>query len=523
MTTLKHTRELASSRLSANAKAMAEHEREPFVIAQHLLMTLAGNREVIDMTDGCAGALGAALRDYKPIVNFARSDQSGAVRCSVLPIEQGLSLARERWWQGVVTSNRLTITKPVTGMVSKREILALMLPIRAADGSQDGALGASIDIAYLKRSLSGAVEAKTGVVAIVTAQGLLVAEGNTPLPFKPLLAGTTTDIRMARAADGETWMYATAKLYGADLSVVYAEPRDTLMAAALWQIRSSILLPLISLLLASVAIALGTDRLVVRWLRDLGRVANRFANGDFSSDRSRFEMAPDEVVELSANLHSMAEVIDRRNRELKQALVAQTELTREVHHRVKNNLQIITSLLTLQAGRVNEPTAKEVLGQTRTRISALALMHRLLYEQESGNERGHVMIGEMLEALCQQLRATHLDRPAIMLRCETIEEAVDIDHAVPLGLFAVEAVTNAYRHGFGYSDEGEIILRFQHDVGHLVVEIVDNGTGYTIEDVKNGIGMELMAAFAVQVGGDLHRTSEIGIGTRVMLRLPVRD
>lgn len=520
--TLENTRNLAISRLNANASAVAERERDPFVIAQHLLTTLAANPDVVDMSEGCGVAVAGALRDYRPLVNFARADADGIVQCSVIPYSPGLSLANERWWQRSIKADRLTITNsPIFGRITKRKILVMVLPIRARNGQQMGTLNTGIDVSYLQDALKAAPEGKSGALAIVTADGEIVAHGRQQLAFKPDITGRPDSDLVAETSDGTEWMYIYHKLYSSDLFVLYAEPREQLMATALSQVRASILLPLVSILLASLAIWLGTHRLVVIWLRDLRKVADKFANGDFTGDREKFEKAPEEIAELSADLHSMAEVINKRNSDLTQAMEAKTLLTREVHHRVKNNLQIITSLLTLQAARVRDGGAKNVLAQTRARISALALIHRLLYEQDNNNERGEVSIDNLMGELCGQLRSANRPTTNVELKCQTCNQPVPVDHAVPLALFVVEAVTNAYRHAFAVGSNGLITLGFDIDGDDAALTISDNGKGYAVGTEAGQMGTELMQAFATQVNGQLNISSTIGGGTRVVLRFPL--
>jgi two-component sensor histidine kinase len=274
--------------------------------------------------------------------------------------------------------------------------------------------------------------------------------------------------------------------------------------------------------MASLAIWLGTNRLALVWLQRLRTVAGRFAKGDFTGDQARFEGAPEEIATLSADLHSMAEVIDRRNRDLTQALEAKSMLTREVHHRVKNNLQIINSLLTLQSGRVPDGEVKDVLAQTRARISALALIHRVLYEQENGYEAGAVTIDTLMRELCAQLQsAAYQNSQPIKLHCRAESIFLPIDYAVPVTLFIVEAVTNAFRHAFTDGRAGEISLCLTKTGDGVELCVTDNGCGYAVNNGNMQMGTELMYGFTTQVNGSLSLSSEIGSGTRVSLTFPV--
>lgn len=515
-------RKLADGQLAAKAKALAESKRDPFIVAQHLLMTVASNPDVRQMSERCVQPLAAARQGFEAVVNFVRSDATGAVRCSVLPFADGTSYADLEWWRAGIKSNRMTISAPVIGTISQKPILILMLPLRSIDGGQDGAVSAGIDVTYLNKKVKAAPYAETGLIALVSDNGQTVAGTDAKLPFRPLTSGEAGTVRTVDASDGETWMYASASVYGPNLHVVYAERKPQMLKAAVSQIRAGILLPIGAILLAWLAIWFGTHRLVVRWLSDLGRVADDFAKGDFSGDRARFGDAPREIAELSSNLHTMAEGIDKQNRELNLALEAKTDLTREVHHRVKNNLQIITSLLTLQASRVEEPAAQQVLGQTRARISALALIHRLLYQQDPENEseRGKVAIANLMEELCIQLRAANRDKPGVDLQCRASTHSITADQAVPLALFAVEALTNAYRHAFINGRAGKVTLNFLQADDSGVLTIEDDGQGFDADDDIGQMGLELMNAFASQLSGSVSIESKIDTGSRVTLTFP---
>lgn len=523
LATLENIRTLADSRLNAKAVAVAERERDRFVIAQHLLMTAAANPDVISMSDRCNEALAASLRDYRAIVNFVRSDANGNVRCSVLPHSGNVNLATEGWWQRGIRANRLTLIKsPIIGAISQKEIIILMIPLLTAEGRQNGALSVGISLSDLRRSIAAAPEGRSGYLAVMSRDGAVIAEGSSKLDIRPASLPPQVRSLVAKTRSGEEWKYSIARLYSDQLVVLYAQPHQQLMATGISQARASFLLPLISILLASLAIWFGTHRLIVRWLRNLGAITLKFAHGDFTGDRQKFEDAPEEIASLSADLHAMADVIDKRNREITIVLEAKTQLTHEVHHRVKNNLQIINSMLTLQAGRVGEEGAKAVLSQTMARISALALIHRLLYEEDANSELGRVAVKDLFEGLCRQLRSTRGKTGEVELECEAHVDGdgISVDLAVPLALFAVEAVTNAYRHAFGENDKGIIHVGFAHDALCATLTIADNGCGYDASQ-PGMMGMELMQAFAIQLNGKLAVNSVPGEGTRITLEMPL--
>ena len=520
--TLKNTRNLAFDRLSDTARAVAERQRDPFVIAQHLLLAHTTNRDVVRMTADCDTALRISLSNYPPVTNIARTAADGAVRCSAIPLTKPVNLANEAWWQRGVNANGMTITKdPIFATIAQKNVLFLILPLRTADGQSDGTITAAIDVNYLRDGLRDAARNSVGTFAIVTRDGTNVVSGDRPLPFGPDVTARQNQPVEIRDNKGMLWIYTLHKLYSSELFVVYAEPRDALMATAVSQVRTSILLPMISILLASLAIWVGTHRLALIWLRELRAVSGRFAQGDFTGDRGKFDRAPQEIAAFSADLHSMADAIDRRNTDLAQALEAKTLLTREVHHRVKNNLQVINSLLTLQSGRVREGAAKEVLAQTRARINALALIHRLLYDQDNGYERGEVPINNLMAQLCTQLHSASRLMTQVELTCHAGNFLVPIEYVVPLTLFVVEAVTNAFRHAFPKGMGGTVNLRFDLDGESATLDISDNGQGYVVTDEAAQMGTELMHGFATQVDGALSISSSERNGTQVRLKFPL--
>jgi two-component sensor histidine kinase len=511
----------ALTSLHANAKAVAERERDPFLISQRLLMVAEANFDIYNMTDRCADALASGFKGYKPIVNFIRADAAGRVRCSILPFREGTSFIGEQWWERTRKSGGITVNQPSIGRVSGVPVIIIALPIRDKNGAFAGTFSAGLDISQLAKSIANAPEAKTGVIAIVSGNKELVASSTPQLPFD--LPATFTNIRSGTATGpkNEKWVFDSVPLSGPELYVLYAEPRSKIMSAAVEQFRASIILPIAAILLALLAIWFGTNRLAIRWLTSLRELSKEFTQGNYAGNRAAFANAPLELADLSNDLHDMAHVIQSRTKDLTDALDAKTELTREVHHRVKNNLQIVTSLLTMQASRMKDDTAQSALRQSRSRIVALALIHRLIYEQDADSERGEVAIENLMGELCKQLRSTNRDRRNIELECQTDSYSVPLDLAVPLALFTVEAVTNSYRHAFPSGAKGKIELSFRQVGKEAILTVADNGAGYK-ERSNTGaeMGSELMHAFATQLDGSVTFASKSGNGSSTRLTFP---
>jgi two-component sensor histidine kinase len=520
LSTLRYSRTLIGNGLVTSALATAARERDPLIISKQVLLTLSENKDIRAGGVGCQEALKTGLGDIPALLNLARSDAAGRVQCSVLPFDPSTTFAQEAWWQRGIKAPGFTISALVIGQISKKRALIGMQPIRDANGSNNGAITVAIDASWLERSLVQSEMSKDATIAIVDGNGKVVLTSETKiLPRFDVKAGNAK-VAEALATNRVAWMYAVAPLYDRDLYVVYAEPTERLMATALKQVRINLLLPIFALIIACLAIWFGTNQLVLRWLESLRALAAQFAQGNFAGDLQKYERAPRELGLLSADLHNMASIIEARDKDLQAALEAKTALTHDIHHRVKNNLQIVSSLLNLQAGKISDPAAREALGQTRARIGALAQIHRLLYEESHDSDHGNVNIASLLNALCIQLRALHRGQSDIHLSCDAASQTVPINNAVPLTLLAVEAVTNAFRHGFPSGQSGTIVLHFDVTADQATLSVCDDGVGFDDEQDTTSMGRQLMAAFAQQLGGDLSIRSSPS-GTLVTLTYPL--
>src|SRR6185369_16692085 len=190
-----------------------------------------------------------------------------------------------------------------------------------------------------------------------------------------------------------------------------------------------------------------------------------------------------------------------RDRRLREALAQKTLLIKETHHRVKNNLQIVMSLLSLQAGQLRDPKAQNALRQAQVRVNALALVHRILHEIE---DLGAVDVKRLIEDLARQIHEGFgADRRDLKLELKIVSRQAPGDLAVPLTLFAVEALTNAFKHAYPVGARGGVIRVSLLPIagGKLRLAVEDDGRGVQSESTGGGIGSRLIQAFAQQVGG----------------------
>jgi len=209
----------------------------------------------------------------------------------------------------------------------------------------------------------------------------------------------------------------------------------------------------------------------------------------------------------------------RLARERDQAALKEKEvLLREIHHRVKNNLQITSSLLSLQAERIGDPAVREAFRESQNRIRALAMVHERLYRSDS---LACIALQEYLHGLVAAiLRSYQRPTGAVTWTVETDGARVGIEEALPCGLIVIELVSNAAKHAFP-DGTGEVHVRFGHDGPRKILSVEDDGQGIP-ESVDLAhpatLGLSLVHALASQLQGK----AEIlpGKGTRWQVSFP---
>ena len=263
--------------------------------------------------------------------------------------------------------------------------------------------------------------------------------------------------------------------------------------------------PIALWLVAFAVVWFAADFHVGRPLRRLNRAAQAYSEGDLSPVRPL--EGPAELRSLASTISEMARRIALREEELREAIATREAMVREIHHRVKNNLQIVTSLLNLQARSVKGEGAQRAFNDVQTRVRALALVHRYLYEAD---DLQSVNLGAFLKELAASLQLSYgISEGQVAIEIEA-EDVWDVsDRAVPLALFMTEAMTNALKHAFPQGRQGviRIVLKCLPDrVVRFSVE--DSGVGLTeAQEAADGqptsLGMSLIKAFARQVEGKL--------------------
>lgn len=199
-----------------------------------------------------------------------------------------------------------------------------------------------------------------------------------------------------------------------------------------------------------------------------------------------------------------------------QAISRYERLYRELTHRVKNNFQLVSSLLRLQARRT-PPEVKHALEMASQRIQGMAALHEALYRE---GDIGTVAFDRYLEAFAQWISRHWMARRPVALQVEAVSATLDGDRALPLGLAVAEMVSNALRHAFPDGRHGTIRISLRRDGETLELSVEDDGAGMEALAAMRlaGFGMTLLQSCARQVRGEL--LAEHRPRTRFSLRFP---
>ena len=212
---------------------------------------------------------------------------------------------------------------------------------------------------------------------------------------------------------------------------------------------------------------------------------------------------------LLYRLFSQKSKIESQNQIISQALSEKDTLLREIHHRVKNNLQVISSLLGIQSRGLQDPAAIDALQESRSRVQSMSLIHQNLYQKD--NLTG-IRIGAYLEKLCSNIMNTYSLGNEISIMTEVDDLMLDVDTVVPLGLVINELITNALKYAFP-QNKGTIHIKLFEQNKQLILEVRDDGKGMTNPEQTfggAGYGYELIHALVHKLDGEINIDAEKG-------------
>ena len=522
--------------LAQAAQLSASEEVGMIAASREILTSLAQHPDVqAGSGTACRRALQRAIGGLNQYEGAAVVNLEGEMTCTSAPLRNSVRVEDRDWFLDVKGGADFTVSDLLVSRWLGKWGIVSAVPLLDSEGGVNGAVALFISLDWLTSRYRDAAPGDDTALALLDSKGeVLSVEPQSSLQSrlpsreiitshigKRALEGQARAFR-ARSVDGRWRLYAISPLLEGRIFVILGTPVLTAVGPLALQVAWGVLTPFLMWALAIAVVWFGIEHLVVRWITYLERITSAYAAGRHGVRPERVSAAPAEIRSLGETFSRMADLISSRENELRDSLTQKELLVREIHHRVKNNLQLVMSLLNLHARRIRDPRAEEAFAEARSRINALATLHRRLYESENLQE---IDLHWFLEDLCAELRRGGLSRGRnVELVVESPSEVIGPELAVPLGLLVTEAITNAYKHAFVDRTQGRITVQVQRESPeYLLIRIRDDGSGFDPENLSTdstGLGRSLIEAFVRQLHGELNIISEDG--TVVEVRFPAQ-
>lgn len=467
----------------------------------------------------------------------------GQVACSARELAgPPLNLADRSYFAQVLATKSFTVGHYVLAKISGTQVLPMAYPVLDGDGRVKAVLTVGVRLdrfeSYID-SLSlppGAVLGMTDPEGrrifrypqdqLTSPQGVPITPAGWAEMQKQGDRGTVT----YTGQDGVRRIYAFRKLRLSPESPVYMVVFVGLPQARLLTQARAIVARELGLLGLATAVSLGLAwwlglAVIGRKLKAVAETAGRVREGDLTA-RTGLPHDPSELGQVARTVDEMAQALAERSQEqalaeaaLRLSLREKEVLLKEIHHRVKNNLQIVASLISLQSLEMEGlPQAQEALSSLGDRVRSMALVHERLY---MSGDFSAVDMGHYLMALVGHIAAANKQVPAKVemdLRAKGLR--LSMDKALPCGLALSEMITNAYKHAFAPGQAGTVRVGLRLEDGQAVVSVADDGRGLSPDKPRpQTLGLQLVDELTAQLHGELRRLP--GPGTGFELRFPV--
>jgi two-component sensor histidine kinase len=231
----------------------------------------------------------------------------------------------------------------------------------------------------------------------------------------------------------------------------------------------------------------------------------------------------DEIGDLAHDFNDLAERIQSYTEHLEKLLDEKGILIREIHHRVKNNLQIIASIIAIQGPSIHDKADKALNQDMQVRVRSMAKLHEILYDS---SDFSYIDPAHYLTKIAGEIASAYSDG-RITIRVEAQSDSLSIDDAIPFGLIAVELITNAFKYAYPSDASGEVFVSYGRTEGRRRLEVRDEGVGLgdipSLENITS-LGFTLVNALSRQIQGDISmcasKRDPSFPGLRVVLAFP---
>lgn len=526
----------AEDQLLRSARLLAAQQNQFFQGTRSVLNTMLLAAEAVGVPSDSCNALLRSIASRDPnylTVSIAATD--GTVLCSSSAEAMSVNIADRSDFEAALSTGTFVIGLRQVDRVTSRPMIPLTLPLRDGGAGEITLIGTvSFDVDGLHQTLALSRLPAGGIAVIFNQERAILArlplgvtiEDAVLAPVRPEIAQESGGAGLVRAEppDGEASLWAVAGLLPEQgLYVAIGVPVSTIVAGAESGLRRGIGILILVLALAALSAWLIGEGAINRPLDRLGAAAAALRKGDLKA-RAHLPQGAPELRRLAHSFNDMAASIERNDQELQQRnarlnqLIDDKEmLVREMNHRIKNSLQLVSSMVGLQLGNVSDASARSSLIAAQTRVATIAKVHERLY---AGARLDRVDVALFLSELCRDLAQTlGVDDRGGALVVKSIDVSLPPDKAIPLGLITTELVTNAVKHGRNDGPPRTEVLLFRTEKpGELCLSIEDDGPGLPPDfNAQSGLGLKVIRALAAQLGGELE-LERLSRGTRFFVR-----
>ncbi len=218
------------------------------------------------------------------------------------------------------------------------------------------------------------------------------------------------------------------------------------------------------------------------------------------------------IIGVTVLLLILYRVKSRSATAIAKSLDEKETLLKEIHHRVKNNLQVVSSLLSMQSRFITDKNALGAVNEGQTRVESMALIHQKLYQE---NNLSGVNAREYIEDLAEILKQSYETDTDIDFDYKVEELIIDVDTIIPIGLILNELICNSLKHAFPDKEEGNITIELKEETNKLRLEVSDNGIGSEINATEKSFGMVLIDSLAMKLKASLNVETKEGTSVRL--------
>lgn len=504
----------AQQKLAQGAKNAAARVDRMFALAGQALDRLGNLDDMRTAGPACAPMLRGVAAALPFTTNIMLMDTQGQVLCDALSGPGGPQAGTQTPLQAAPDGNStnsaptLHLSLREGGKLPDDARIIATLPLAATPQAEAQILAMEISVIWLGQLMQNKNPSGEDITALFTADGRELAS-NDPAQSAALFSNLPAPSPLSpdnalmefRGGENADWIYTLAATEQGGLRVAFAMPEQNLFRWSPLTLAASFALPGLIIAFSLLALWLAVDNIVLRWLLYLRRVTAVYAQGHYRFRPNRLKEAPSEFRALGQAVEEMASAVRLRDARLRASLAEKTALVREIHHRIKNSLQIVVSLLSLYGARLEKGEDRRRFEQLRLRVNTLALVHRILYEVAEGSQ---VQLAELLRELARLLERAG-ERP-LRIRVEAQDAPLSTDMAVPLALMVAEAILSLSLDQSGAASPMQITLDGGTCDGRLHLEIRTRPG----EEQAPAALSDLAHGFASQLGGGLNVQLEEG-------------